>query len=514
MTPTASRRRTALVVLVAGALVLGACSKSKDGAEPTTTTRASTTTRPSSTSTTAGSTTTTTTPAVSTLTWTECDGGFECSSLEVPVDHRNPRGPKLTLGLARRPARNPAERIGSLLMNPGGPGGSAVELIQSIPLPTELTDRFDIVGFDPRGVGRSSALDCGTHLQAIYNADPTMEDDADRQAFLEASQAFVDECGQKYPDLLPHLGTADVARDMDLVRAALGEDKISYVGYSYGTSIGQQYARLFPTRIRAMVLDGVVDPAQSGIAGAAGQANGFSQALDAFIAECDRGTCGLDQPAGAVIDEVIAASEKQPIPANRSDRPATPGVVSLALAQALYTEELWPQLARALSQAQTGNGNGLVQLADAYLQRRPDGSYPFGFEIYFAVSCLDSTWPRDPQVVFDAAKGIGIAYPRLGEGLVNDYIRCALWPVPPNPLTAVPSTMKGLPPIVVISTTGDPATPYASGLRIAQQIPDARLVTNVGEGHTIYAQGKACVDDPVTTYLIDLTAPEDGLWCA
>ena len=262
-----------------------------------------------------------------------------------------------------------------------------------------------------------------------------------------------------------------------------------------------------------MVLDGVVDPSETGLEAARGQAKGFTGALDAFIADCDQRGCGLDRDAGTVIDQVTAASEKAPIPAPRSDRPAGPGVVSLALAQALYSKSLWPGLARALDDASKGDGDALVALADDYLGRNPDGSYSDGFEIYFAVSCLDASWPRDPQQVFDAAKAVGAEYPRVGEALVNDYARCALWPVAPEPLTPVPTNLAGLAPTVIISTTGDPATPYGSGVDVAGRIPGAVLVTNRGEGHTIYGQGKRCVDEPVGRYLLDLAPPPAGLTC-
>ena len=508
-------RRVAAVGL-AGALVLAACSSDQQ-AEPATTTRPATTSSTATTdpvASTTSSTTSTTAPPDRGLTWSDCDDGFECAELDVPVDDTDLGGDTLTLALARRAATDPANRIGSLLINPGGPGGSAIATIEGTPLPAELTERFDIVGFDPRGVGRSDPLDCRTHLQAIYDADPTMEDDADARAYLEVSQQFVDECDERYADLLPHLGTVDVAKDMERVRQALGEEQLTYLGYSYGTSIGQQYARLFPTKVRAMVLDGVVDPSLTGIQGAIGQAKGFTRALDAFILTCDANDCGLGAPAGDVIDEVLAASEAAPIPASRSDRPATPGVVTLALAQALYSETLWPELARALSQARSGNANGLVSLADRYLHRQPDGSYPNGFEIYFAVSCLDSVWPEDPEEVLTAATFVGAAYPRVGEALVNDYVRCALWPTPPQPLVPVDATVEGLAPIVVISTTGDPATPYESGVKVAGQIPGAVLVTNEGEGHTIFAQGVPCIDDPVTAYFVDLTPPPADLTCS
>lgn len=500
--PTTRSRRALIGIVLTATLLAGSCATRGQAQPPSTT-------GPRPTSTTAAPTTTTTAPIDPGLTWSDCDGGFECAQLDVPVDYNDLSGATLTLALARRPATDPERRIGSLLINPGGPGASAIEAIEGSPLPSELTARFDVVGFDPRGVGRSDPLDCHRYLQKIYDVDPTIEDAADRKALLDASQQFVSDCETKHPDLLAHLGTANVARDMDRVRAALGDEKLTYVGYSYGTSIGQQYARLFPTKVRAMVLDGVVDPSLTGLEGATLQAKGFTEALGAFITQCDLNDCGLDAPALSVVDAVLATSEVAPIRASRADRPATSGVVSLALAQGLYSETLWPQLARALRQAQRGNANGLVSLADRYLRRNPDGTYGNGFEIYFAVSCLDSAWPKEPQEILDAAQLIGALYPHFGEALVNDYVRCALWPAEPQPLPPVSAAVKGLPPIVVISTTGDPATPFESGVKVAQQIPGAVLVANDGEGHTIYAQGKTCIDLPVTAYLIELTLPTD-----
>lgn len=458
------------------------------------------------------STTSTTAPAdPGTLDWRPC-GALECATLEVPVDHDQPEGPQLEIALARRAARNPAERIGAVLVNPGGPGGSGIEMLSYLPMPPAVTERFDVVGFDPRGVGDSTPLDCRTHLQAIYDADPTMEDQTDVDRFREVSQAFVDECADRHGDLLPHLGTEAVARDLDRIRAALGDEQLTYVGYSYGTSIGQTYARLFPERVRAMVLDGVVDLTRTGVEGAEGQAAGFTRALDAYLADCDRRNC-LGRPAAEVLDEVMLRAESAPIPAARADRPATPGVVAIALARALYSDLLWPQLTRALTDAAAGDGTGLVGLADDYLGRSPDGTYPNGFEVYFAVSCLDTAWPDSFEELLDQGRQVGARYPRLGEALVNDYARCALWPHDPEPLEPIPADLEGLAPIVYISTTGDPATPHESGVRTAAATPGARLITNVGEGHTVFANGKACVDDAVTAYLVDLTLPPEGLRC-
>lgn len=506
--PTRRRtRRLPVALIVAVSLAAAACSVT--GAR-----QDAGSTRPSPTSTIVSDSTTTAPPDKrhGTLSWSDCDKDFQCATLRVPLDYAKPNGRKLSLAIARKPAANSGRRIGSLLMNPGGPGVSAIELIEFNPLPRALSDRFDVVGFDPRGVGRSSPIDCHSHLEAMYDADPTIEDRADRARYLSISRSYVDECRRKYADVLPHLGTQNVARDMDEVRKALGDDKLTYVGYSYGTSIGQQYARLFPTRIRAMVLDGVVDTEVSGLRGAAIQADGFEHALDSFLKDCARrSSCELGKAPGKAVDRVIAAAEKRPIPAPHADRPATSGVIELGIGQALYAKQLWPKLATALHDADGGDGSGLVMLANQYLQRRPDGSYPNLSEVYFSVSCLDATWPRDPDAVFKVAKAVGKKDRRLGEALVNDYVRCAIWPVRPQPLPRL--SAPGSPPILVISTTRDPATAYESGVALAKRLPKGVLLTNVGDGHTIFGQGKKCVDTAAVRYLLDLDPPRSGLRC-
>lgn len=451
-------------------------------------------------------------PAAPPLEWTECGGGFECADLEVPLDHDDPDGPTITVAINRNVADDPAQRVGVLLLNPGGPGASGIELARSFPRGGELGDRFDLVGFDPRGVGESTPLDCRTHLQAMYDADPSIDEPADVDELLGTSEAFVAECEERHGDVLPHLSTTDVARDMDVIRRALGEEQINYLGYSYGTSIGQEYLRLFPERARAFVLDGLVDHEPDGIETATTQAIGFERALDAYVADCDADDCGFGVPARQAIDEVLAAAEEAPIPAPGADRPATPGVVALAFARALYSELLWGSLSSALRDAREGDGTGLVQLADEYLGRDGD-EYANGFEVYFAVNCLDESWPDDPEAFLDAAREAAEVAPVLGEAIVNDYVRCALWPVEAAPLEPVPADLEGLGPVLVVSTTNDPATPHENGIAVAEQIPGAVLLTYDGEGHTIALQGQRCIDDLVLAYLADLEVPPEGTVC-
>lgn len=437
--------------------------------------------------------------------WQACHGGFQCTTIKVPLDYTKPQGKTVSLAIVRLPARDKKHRIGSVLINPGGPGASGIDFAESRPLPSEILNRFDLVGFDPRGVGQSSPVDCGD-AEKLYSADPVPDNAAETTALIDASQAYINACKAKYGDVLPFLGTRNVARDMDQIRIALGEPKISYVGFSYGTAIGQEYADLFPTRIRTMVLDGVVDVSQPGLAGAEAQGVAFQQALGDFVANCKTDTsCPLQPDPQAVIDRVQAATQAHPIPAPSADRPLGPGEFQLGVIEPLYSRSSWPELARALAQAANGDGSNLVSLADSYLGIG-------GFEVYFAVSCLDSAWPTgNPQAVIEAGQSIARQAPNVGEATVTDYIRCALWPTPPQPLTAPKAT--GAPPILVVSTTNDPATPYDNGVKLAKELPHAVLITHEGDGHTVYSQGDSCVDDAVDQYLLTAKPPSANLTC-
>lgn len=412
----------------------------------------------------------------------------------------------------RIPATDPSARIGPLLVNPGGPGGSGIDLAENNIWPTAVTRRFDIVGFDPRGVGKSSPLDCGQTVEQMYSVDPAPRTPAAIAELERVSKTFVDGCAAKYRSLLPHMSTRDVADDMDDIRTALGVDKISYLGYSYGTSIGQVYADRYPTRIRAMVLDGVVRLGQPGIDAARDQGIAFDKVLGAFFASCRRkNPCpfGADPAKSflAIRDKVRTGS----LQTDDGNRKLTIGEFHLGVGQALYAEFLWPTLERGLADAAKGDGTALLMLADQYLGRNPDGTYENQTVPYFAVSCLDWSWPTKPDAYLAAGRAVAKVSPYLAEGIITDYIRCAYWPTPSQPLT--PPKAKGSPLIVVVSTTDDPATPYANGVDLAKTLPDATLITKVGSTHTAYGQGNACVDNAVDAYLVSLRRPAANLRC-
>jgi pimeloyl-ACP methyl ester carboxylesterase len=434
--------------------------------------------------------------------WFDCGGG-ECALVTVPLDYANPRGPTIDLAVYRDPADG--ERIGALFVNPGGPGATAIDsaayLVDRVP--DAVRDHFDIIGVDPRGVGGSAPIDCGADPAELYSHDPTIETEADRDQLIAASRDYIRGCERDARELLPYLGSREAARDIDAVRAAMGDEQVSFLGYSYGTVIGQVYADLFPTRVRAMVLDGVAEVGPTGVELAEIQAAGFERVLRAFADDCDRSGCAIAPGALANVDELIRRVEDV-IEAPDASRDLGPGELATGLAGPLYSPSSWPELAEAVDDALDGDGSALVDLADAYL----DG---VAFDVYFATSCLDSDWPDDPAQLLAAGKEAAGAAPRFGEMVVNDYVRCALWPVEEKPLS--PTTAPGTPPILVISTTNDPATPYESGVRLADQLESGVLLTHEGNGHTVFGDGVDCIDSAVATYLVDLRPPEHGTRC-
>jgi pimeloyl-ACP methyl ester carboxylesterase len=438
--------------------------------------------------------------------WDDCGLG-ECAHPMVPLDYDDPEGAMIELSVTRAPATG--DRIGALFVNPGGPGASATDFasILATLLPSEINERYDIVGIDPRGVGGSTPIDCGVDATELYSVDPTIETPEDRAELLEVSERYVDDCTIRFGDVLPFVGTRDVARDMDAVRAAMGDDQLSYLGFSYGTAIGQVYADLFPERVSRMILDGVLELGPTGLELAAEQAAGFETALARWVEFCDAGEgC---ETAGNALDAVegVLALAEQPggIPAPTADRPAGPGEANLGISLALYSQSLWNDLDAALAAALGGDGSKLVALADQYIGIGD-------FEIYFAVNCMDFEWPvDDPDAFLSAAKATAASSPHFGEALVNDYIRCVDWPVPADPLP--PTSAPGVPPTLVVSTTGDPATPYEAGVAVAERLENGVLITNEGDGHTVVADGKPCIDDLVVAYLIAGAVPPDGTTC-
>jgi pimeloyl-ACP methyl ester carboxylesterase len=430
----------------------------------------------------------------------------------VPLDYSNPGLGELTLALTRQPASDSSQRIGSLLLNPGGPGGSAIDYLQAaaFAIPDEVKQRFDLVAFDPRGVGASSPILCADNLQQLAALDPDPQTDEAFQTVESAIQSFVDLCANRAGDSLPFYGTANVARDMDRIRQALGEEKLNYLGFSYGTSIGQIYADMFPDNFRAMVLDGNVDNSLSPDERDLEQLLGFEAALGRFEQYC-RDTSCFDQDPKDAIQTLIDRTRSAPIPAPGEDRSLTLGDLAQGILGSLYARFQRAGLANAIKDALNGDGSRMVRLVDSYWMRRPDGSYPNLYEAYFAVSCLDQAFDRDPQHYRDRETQFAAQAPVFGPWFAYSSLPCALWHADPTPLQTPKGA--GAPPILLIGNTGDPATPYKWSVAVSQQLESSVLLTNDDEGHTAYLQGSKCVEDIVDAYLLDLKVPEKGTSC-
>lgn len=454
-----------------------------------------------------------------TLTWTECGIGFDCTDVTAPLDWENPSAGEISLSVVRHQAEG--EAIGSLLTNPGGPGGSGVDLIQSsldFAVGADLIENYDVIGFDPRGVGRSTAVTCldAEGMDAYLYTIPTgTRGSAEWEAELTASQqTFADACEANSGGILPYITTVNSARDMDLIRAVLGDTSLNYLGYSYGTFLGATYAQLYPERAGRLVLDGAIDPAVSGLEVSATQAVGFESALRAFMQDClDSGECpfnGSVDEAMADLGALLASVDATPLE-NGDGRMLGADALMTGIIAALYSEDNWQVLRQALDEALQGDASTAFLLADFY-NGRENGSYADNStEAFRAYNCMDYPVEDDPSA--EAASQAQIA---AGAPTIAAYWEgpdpCAVWPYPPTG-TRGEIHAEGADPILVVGTTNDPATPYDWSVSLAEQLDAGVLITRVGEGHTGYNKGNVCVDSAVNAFFLDGTVPEDGLRC-
>ncbi len=444
--------------------------------------------------------------------WTGCEGGFQCATLTVPLDDTKPALGTVGIKLTRHKATG-SSRIGSLLVNPGGPGASAIGYLHAVysGLPKTLRSHFDLVAFDPRGVGRTAPVRCESTagLDAYFHVDPAPDNAGEMAAFNAANKAFDKGCAARSARILPYVSTRIVAQDMDRVRQAVGDAKLTYLGYSYGTAIGAAYLDAFPTHVRAMVLDGALDPTLTWDQLLAGQSRGFDVALGAFLADCQATSCDFRKAVsgdlGAAYDQLVASVETTELPGAGS-RKIGPAEFSLGVGDALYSKGSWPYLGSALAKAVKGDGGDLQILSDDYLERTSSG-YANTIEANFAVNCIDRPWPRTEAPYVALAQQVGKRYPRFGPAIALSGAACAYWPVAPVS-TPRPVTGAGSPPIVVIGTTRDPATPYVWAQGLAKQLAKGVLLTHEGDGHTAFHSGqRSCIVDPVNNYLVSLKVP-------
>ena len=454
------------------------------------------------------------------LSWVRCSS-FQCARLTVPLDYADPTGATLDLALLKVPARS-GKPIGALLVNPGGPGASAVQHAARADriVSPGVRRHYDVIGLDPRGVGQSAPVTCldDRAMDEFIAADPTPDDAAERSAFLATARRFTAACQARAGDLLAHVSTVEAAKDMDVLRAALGQTKLDYLGQSYGTFLGATYADLFPGRVGRFVLDGAVPPDLSWAELNEGQAVGFEQATRRYVAACVRSaSCPLGTSVDAGMQRLqgfLAELDQAPIAtADRYVKRLTEGWGSVGIALAMYDEGLWPSLTRALRAAFRGDGSGLLNLGNAYARRDSSGKYTENLlQAIFAVNCLDRQESADPEHYEEQSDRFTASAPTWGRLLAWGSAVCGVWPVPATGKVR-PISAEGSGPIVVVGTTRDPATPYRWAQRLADQLADGHLITYDGDGHTAYRRSNACVDRAVDAFLLRGDLPAAGLRC-
>ncbi|MCG2622941.1 alpha/beta hydrolase [Arthrobacter sp. I2-34] len=450
--------------------------------------------------------------------WKRCEGRFECADIEVPMDYADPGGKRIKIAAIRTTGGSQ----GSILVNPGGPGASGYDFVRDgvdVMTTDKLRGSYSIVGFDPRGIKRSAPVTCLTDKEQDAAREESYDIDSDQgiaQAVKDATELGA-KCAEKTGPVLGHVDTLSATKDLDILRAALGQAKLDYLGWSYGTFLGAQYAELFPERVGRLVLDGALDPALDSQAVTLGQAKGFEQALRSYVESCLAGSgcplSGSADEAVAQVRDLIRSVEASPLTAQDGRLVPVNTFVS-GLITPLYDEANWPALTLALTSALQGDPTQMLWLADQNAQRDPDGHYTGNTTFAFtAVNCLDYPMASDLPTMRKEAAELEQASPTFGRYLAYGGTTCENWPYKPVRKPA-PVKAEGAAPIVVIGTTGDPATPYAWAESLADQLSSASLVTFKGEGHTAYRSGaNSCIKDAVDNYFVDGKVPADGTKC-
>ncbi len=455
------------------------------------------------------------------LVWTSCASGMQCATAKAPLDWTNPSAGTIKLALIRHQATG--TRLGSLLINPGGPGASGYDFIRDsvdYAADKKLQASYDIVGFDPRGVGRSSAVTCYPPSQMdayLYDITPGVRGSNEWIANnVSTSKDFGQACETNTGALLDHVDTVNSARDLDLLRATLGDKKLNYLGYSYGTYLGTVYADLYPQKTGRLVLDGALDPASDNFDVTEVQAKGFESALRAYLKDClAHSHCpftGSVADGMSTISELLASVEASPI-RNSDGRELGANTLVTAIIFPLYDRSSWTYLSRMFTAVMKGSAAFAFQLADAYNSRNADGTYSDNStEAFTAINCLDYTYNADPTVMRQQAAELAKAAPVIGPYLSYGDVACANWPFK-STLKRGPIAAAGSAPILVVGTTNDPATPYVWAQNLAHELENGHLVTYTGEGHTAYNKSNACVNNAVDNFFVHGTVPSEDPKC-
>ncbi len=519
-------RLLAVVLLLSGACAGDDAGRKRRAIAPGPTSSTSTTT--STATSTSTSTTTTTTPPTTaspatrpppspgTLTWSRC-GALQCATLAVPRNYDDPGGPTINLALARRPAKSPDRRIGSLVFNPGGPGNSGIDSLpgQLRSLTPTLQARFDIVSFDPRGIGRSAPVRCRSGPAPPSSGgggpspDPVPRTEEARQALIEGFRAYAAACAQHSGDLLARVGTDSTAEDLERIRVALGEERLTFVGHSAGTLLGAVYAERYPHRVRAFVLDGPIDPSLTLDQMTLAQAVGFERSLSEFFAWCAATPGCTWRPGSDLRNAYVALLDRvhqQPLPAPGHQSVGVGDLISGTMSR-LTSRSRWASLGEALAAAERGDGTPLAKLASGYENNGASNAA----DARQAILCLDHPAPRDPDAYPSLAEAAAQQAPVFGPVFTWSTLSCGVWPVPAT-LEARPVRAAGAPPILVVGTTGDPATPKAWAEALAGQLEQGVLVLRQGAEHVAYYYS-SCVRGIVDAYLVDGRPPADDTVC-
>jgi pimeloyl-ACP methyl ester carboxylesterase len=467
-----------------------------------------------------------------TINWTECQSeaikvnadfprtmSAFCGSVTVPQDWRTAKngkpsdGKTFSIAVVKIHLNSDTHPMGNVLTNPGGPGASGIDFAFGIAgKVTNLLGHFDLISFDPRGVSRSNPIECisDSDLDAYYGYDPDPVSNASFQGLVTLDKHMGDSCGAALGKTLDVFTTEQAAHDIDAIRIALGDQKLNWLGFSYGTLLGATYAQLFPTHIRAMVLDGAVDPTLDPVAASETQAGGFEHAFDDFANWCKAhpSSCPIsDNPRGEVTNAINAARTNPVV--GPDGRKATAGLISLAVLQALYLQDFWTYMAQGINNLKKGDTRLIFALADQYSERDNSGHYSNTTDAFNAYECADSGAPPVDQIRSLQSQW-RTKYPLFGASLAVGLLNCAEWPAARDPYPTGPA--KGAPPIIVVGTTGDPATPYASTAKLANMLGVGHVITWQGEGHTAYLSS-TCIQAAVDKYLIQLSVPAEGFTC-
>ncbi|MDQ4055400.1 MAG: alpha/beta hydrolase [Actinomycetota bacterium] len=454
-----------------------------------------------------------------TIDWEAC-GELWCSTVTVPVDYRDPGGVTLDLALNMFPADDPSRVVAPLVVNPGGPGAPGTDYAEQAPLVfrAELLERFDIVGFDPRGTGDSAPVDCLTdgQLDVFLASDPDPDDAVEGAQYADNQEAFFEGCVQRSDSLIGHVTTTETARDLDVIRAVLGQNKLTYFGASYGTKLGATYAELFPKKVGRLVLDGAVDVALPSRELSLAQAGGFETALRSYVENCTRtdDDCFLGDSVDEgieTISDLVADIEAEPL-STQQGRELAIGNAFYGIVAPLYSRDNWGFLDQGLSQALDGDGSTLLLLSDFYSSREGGVYTDNSAEAIYAINCLDEPYAIGPDEVPAQYDDFERVSPTFGRVFAWGLVGCRGIQVRS---TEKPLDIRGegAAPIVVTGTTRDPATPYAWAQALAEQLASGVLITREGDGHTAYNAGNKCVDQAIEGYLIEGTVPDDGLTC-